>query len=59
MCTIRNAKNDKFEFENLCSENSKEQVVLKYLQKSWPKSCCIVGNNNYLNLSQKNLFLAE
>ena len=28
MCIVRNALNDKFEFDNLCLEDSKEKVVL-------------------------------
>ena len=56
----RNTEDNKFEFDNLLLENSKEEVVLgitidnkltfdshikNYLQKSWTKTWCIVENN--------------
>ena len=71
MCIVRNTKNDKFEFDNLRLENSKEEVVLgvtidnKFTFDSQIKNICkkagqkldaLLGITNYLNSSQTKLF---
>ena len=70
MCIGRNTENDKFEFDNLLLENSKEEVVLgvtidnKLTFDSHIKSICrkagqklgaLLRITNYLNSSQKKL----
>ena len=71
MCIVRNTKNDKFEFDNLRLENSKEEVVLgvtidnkltfdsqikNICKKAGQKLDALLGITNYLNSSQTKLF---
>ena len=73
MCIGRNTENDKFEFDNLLLENSKEEVVLgvtidnKLTFDSHIKSICrkagqklgaLLRITNYLNSSQKKLIFS-
>ena len=74
MCIGRNTENDKFEFDNLLLENSKEEVVLgvtienKLTFDSHIKNICreagqkldaLLRITNYPNSSQKKVTLAE
>ena len=71
MCIGRNTDNDKFEFDKLLLENSKEEVVLgvtidnkllfnshiKNSRKAGQKLGASLKITNYLNSSQKSLYL--
>ena len=74
MCIGRNTQNNKFEFDNLLLENSKEEVVLgvtvdskltfdshiKHMRrKAGEKLSALLRITNYLQPSQKGLFLAK
>ena len=71
MCIGRNIENDKFEFDNLLLENSKEEVVLgvtidnKLTSDSHIKNICrkagqklgaLLRIRNYLNSSEKRAY---
>ena len=51
MCVYRNTENDKFEFDNVLSENSKEEVILGV--KIVNKLSKLLRITNNLNSSQK------
>ena len=73
MCIGRNTENDNFEFDNLLLENSKEVVlgvtidnkltfdshIKSICRKAGQKLGALLRITNYLNSSQKSLFLAE
>ena len=71
MCIARNTENDKFEFDNLLSEKSKEEVVLSatidnklifdihiknVCRKAGQKLGALLRITNYLNSSQKKAY---
>ena len=71
MCIARNTENDKFEFDNLLSENSKEEVVLSatidnklifdihiknVCRKAGQKLGALLRITNYRNSSQKKAY---
>ena len=73
MCIGRNTENYKFDLDNLLLENSKEKVLLdvtidnkltfdshikNICRKASQKLCALLRITNYLNSSQKSLFLA-
>ena len=74
MCIDRNTENDKFEFDNLLLENSKEEVVLGITidnkltfdshiksihRKAGQKLGALLKITNYLNSSQKKLIFSR
>ena len=73
MCIGRNTENYKFDLDNLLLENIKEKVLLdvtidnkltlnshikNICRKASQKLCALLRITNYLNSSQKSLFLA-